>query len=126
MMGVSLYLSLSLSMGRVSLNGEGLSLSLSLSLYLWMCAYVCASEHISPSPPCNPPYPSCITQDHLELLLQFSCREAVSLFPHMTPLSKLFIGLRWLLLRDGLGATNHMEATGFIRSAPGIQPPPRL
>jgi len=33
------------------------------------------------------------------------------------------IGLRWLLLRDGLGATNHMEATGFIRSDRGIEYP---
>ena len=28
-----------------------------------------------------------------------------------------------MLLRDGLGATNHMEATGFIRSDKGIEYP---
>jgi choline dehydrogenase len=41
----------------------------------------------------------------------------------MSPLAKLAIGIRWILMRDGLGATNHMEATGFIRSAAGVQYP---
>jgi choline dehydrogenase len=30
------------------------------------------------------------------------------------------IGARWLLRKDGLGATNHFETCGFIRSRPGI------
>ena len=30
---------------------------------------------------------------------------------------------RWLLRRDGLGATNHFETCGFIRSRPGIRYP---
>lgn len=62
-------------------------------------------------------------QDHLELLLQYKCRQPVSLYSSMSPLSKLMIGVRWLLTRDGLGATNHMEATGFIRSDAGIKYP---
>jgi choline dehydrogenase len=44
-------------------------------------------------------------------------------FSSMSPLAKLAIGIRWILMRDGLGATNHMEATGFIRSAAGVQYP---
>jgi choline dehydrogenase len=56
-------------------------------------------------------------------LLQFRCLQPVSLYSSMNPLGKLLIGLRWLLLRDGLGATNHMEATGFIRSDKGIEYP---
>jgi choline dehydrogenase len=62
-------------------------------------------------------------QDHLELLLQYTCKEPVSLYDNMTMLGKLAIGVRWLLMRDGLGATNHMEATGFIRSDAGIEYP---
>ncbi|BCQ61336.1 hypothetical protein PBOI14_30860 [Pseudomonas sp. Boi14] len=38
----------------------------------------------------------------------------------MDPLSKLLIGLRWLLFKDGLGASNHFEAGGFIRSEQGL------
>jgi choline dehydrogenase len=33
------------------------------------------------------------------------------------------IGLQWLLCRNGLGATNHFEACGFIRSRPAIRCP---
>ena len=33
------------------------------------------------------------------------------------------IGARWLLRRDGLGATNHFETCGFIRSRAGIPYP---
>ena len=29
------------------------------------------------------------------------------------------IGARWLLFKDGLGATNHFETGGFIRSRAG-------
>ncbi len=41
----------------------------------------------------------------------------------MDPFSKLLIGLRWLLFKDGLGATNHFEAGGFIRSEQGLRWP---
>jgi choline dehydrogenase len=38
-------------------------------------------------------------------------------------MAKLRIGLRWLLAKDGLGATNHFEVGGFIRSRAGIRYP---
>lgn len=47
-------------------------------------------------------------QDHLELLLQYTCKQPVSLYSSMTVLGKLAIGIEWLLRRRGLGATNHM------------------
>jgi choline dehydrogenase len=47
----------------------------------------------------------------------------VTLNNKMDPLSKLMIGLRWLLFKDGLGATNHFEAGGFIRSEKGLRWP---
>ncbi len=33
------------------------------------------------------------------------------------------IGVQWLLLRTGLGATNHFESGGFIRSRAGVLHP---
>lgn len=33
------------------------------------------------------------------------------------------IGLRWILRKDGLGATNHFESCGFIRSKAGVPYP---
>ena len=62
-------------------------------------------------------------QDHLEFYFQIACREPVSLYSSLSPLSRLRIGLRWLLRHDGLGASNHFETGGFIRSRAGIRYP---
>jgi len=62
-------------------------------------------------------------QDHLEFYFQVASREPITLFKHMNPLGKALIGARWLLAHDGLGATNHFEAGGFIRSRPGVRYP---
>ena len=62
-------------------------------------------------------------QDHLEIYIQHACTRPVSLYPAMNPVRRLFIGLRWLLLSTGDGATSHFEAGGFIRSRPGVMHP---
>src|SRR5712671_5466732 len=62
-------------------------------------------------------------QDHLEFYFQVACREPITLYSSMTPLAKLRVGLRWLLFKDGLGASNHFETCGFIRSRAGIRYP---
>jgi len=62
-------------------------------------------------------------QDHLEFYVQVACRKPITLYSEMTPLSKLAIGLRWMLTKKGLGASNHFETGGFIRSRAGIAYP---
>jgi choline dehydrogenase len=62
-------------------------------------------------------------QDHLEFYFQVACKEPISLYSSIKPMAKLLIGARWLLRHDGLGATNHFETCGFIRSAAGIEYP---
>ncbi len=62
-------------------------------------------------------------QDHLEFYFQVACREPVTLYSVMNPWSKGMIGARWLLRHDGLGASNHFESCGFIRSRAGIPYP---
>lgn len=62
-------------------------------------------------------------QDHAEIYIQFECKAPVSLNGKMGLFSKAMIGLRWLLFKDGLGASNHFEAGGFIRSAKGLRWP---
>ena len=62
-------------------------------------------------------------QDHLEFYFQFACRQPVTLYAATKPLAKARIGLRWLLFHDGLGASNHFESCGFIRSRPGVRWP---
>ena len=62
-------------------------------------------------------------QDHLEFYFQLACTQPVSLYPSMGLIAKGLIGARWLLLRNGLGATNHFESCGFIRSKAGVRYP---
>lgn len=62
-------------------------------------------------------------QDHLEFYFQFKCLKPISLNGKLDPLNKLFIGTRWVLNKSGLGATNHFESCGFIRSKPGLEWP---
>jgi choline dehydrogenase len=62
-------------------------------------------------------------QDHLETYVQYACKEPITLYSAQRPLAKLGIGLQWLLFQSGLGATNHFEAGGFIRSEAGVRQP---
>lgn len=62
-------------------------------------------------------------QDHLEAYVQYECTEPITLYKAMNPLVQLGIGMRWILFRSGLGATNHFEAGGFIRSEAGVKHP---
>ncbi|MDH4563608.1 choline dehydrogenase [Pseudomonas sp. BN411] len=55
-------------------------------------------------------------QDHLELYLQYACKEPVSLFPALQWWNQPAIGAEWLFLGTGLGASNQFEAGGFIRT----------
>ena len=62
-------------------------------------------------------------QDHLEFYFQVECKEPITLYSAMNPVSKLKIGAEWILTKGGLGATNHFESCGFIRSRAGIRYP---
>ena len=58
-------------------------------------------------------------QDHLEFYFQVACTQPVTLYSSMGLFARAMIGARWLLFKDGLGATNHFETGGFIRSRAG-------
>jgi choline dehydrogenase len=62
-------------------------------------------------------------QDHLEFYLQVACARELTLHGALQPFRKALIGLQWLLWHNGLGATNHFEACGFIRSRAGVKCP---
>jgi len=62
-------------------------------------------------------------QDHLEVYFQFHCKQPVSLNKKLGLISKALIGARWLLFKDGLGASNHFESCAFIRSKSGLKSP---
>ncbi len=55
-------------------------------------------------------------QDHLEMYMQYECKEPVSLYPALLLRNQPAIGLEWMLRGTGIGASNHFEAGGFIRT----------
>ncbi|WP_409524948.1 choline dehydrogenase [Nitrincola sp. MINF-07-Sa-05] len=62
-------------------------------------------------------------QDHLEVYFQYKCLKPISLNSKLDLISKGMIGAQWLLFKTGLGATNHFESCGFIRSRAGLKWP---
>jgi len=62
-------------------------------------------------------------QDHLEVYVQYACRQPITLYGALRPWRQALIGAEWLLLRRGPGATSHFESGGFIRSAAGVRHP---
>lgn len=58
-------------------------------------------------------------QDHLELYVQHNCTKPITLYNKSSwryPHNMLRIGLQWLSSQSGLGASNHLEAGGFVRT----------
>mgnify|MGYP003343506628 FL=1 len=55
-------------------------------------------------------------QDHLEVYVQFKCKQPVTQQPSLKFWKRPWIGFLWLFFRTGPGATNHFEAGGFTRS----------
>ncbi|MCE4067651.1 MULTISPECIES: choline dehydrogenase [Pseudomonas] len=62
-------------------------------------------------------------QDHLEMYLQYACKQPVSLYPALQWWNQPQIGAEWMFLGTGLGASNQFEAGGFIRSRPEFEWP---
>ncbi len=55
-------------------------------------------------------------QDHLEVYVQYKCKQPVTQQPITQLWRRPFIGAAWLFFRRGPGATNQFEAGGFTRS----------
>jgi choline dehydrogenase len=55
-------------------------------------------------------------QDHLEVYVQYACKQPVSMAPALKWRNRPIIGAKWLFGRTGPGATNHFEGGGFARS----------
>ncbi len=62
-------------------------------------------------------------QDHLEVWVQHRCTQKITLNGWLNPIGQALIGARWLFFRDWLGATNHFESNGYIRSKAGLKWP---
>ncbi|MEV6444060.1 choline dehydrogenase [Amycolatopsis sp. NPDC051716] len=62
-------------------------------------------------------------QDHLEVYIQYTCKQPVSMQPSLAKWKRPYIGAQWLFLRSGPAATNHFEGGGFVRSNDDVKYP---
>jgi len=62
-------------------------------------------------------------QDHLEFYFQVASKLPITLYGRTSLAWRGLVGAHWLLRKKGLGATNHFEAGGFIRSRAGVRYP---
>ncbi|HMJ95493.1 MAG TPA: choline dehydrogenase [Thermoleophilaceae bacterium] len=62
-------------------------------------------------------------QDHLEVYIQHSATQPVTMAPYFAMKRRPLVGLEWLLRKTGPGATNHFEAGGFVRGNEEVRYP---
>ncbi len=62
-------------------------------------------------------------QDHLEIYVQYACRQPITLYKYWNFFAKAAIGAQWLFTKTGLGTSNQFESAAFIRSRAGVEYP---
>lgn len=62
-------------------------------------------------------------QDHPDWTLQVECKQPVTLLGATRLPGRLAAGVRWFLQKRGLAASNHFEASAYIRTRAGIRYP---
>ncbi len=85
---------------------------------LLMCSGIGPADHLrttSIGVQLDSPEVGANLRDHLEVYVQQSCAQPVTLNSQLGLIGKALIGNQWLLKHTGLGATNHFETGGFIR-----------
>jgi choline dehydrogenase len=61
--------------------------------------------------------------DHPDIVLQYACKQPVTLAKKARAPGKFWTGAQWFMAKSGPAASNHFEAGGFIRSRAGIEHP---
>jgi len=59
----------------------------------------------------------------MEVYVQYSCKQPVSVYPALKWYNKPWVGLLWLLFKKGPAASNHFEGGGFARSNKDVKYP---
>ncbi|MBL9050451.1 MAG: choline dehydrogenase [Tabrizicola sp.] len=62
-------------------------------------------------------------QDHLEIYMQFSASQPITLYKYWNLWGKAWVGAQWLFAGKGPGTSNQFEACAFIRSKAGVEYP---
>jgi choline dehydrogenase len=61
--------------------------------------------------------------DHPDIVLQWACRQPVTIYPVTRPPRSWIAGAEWWLRGTGPAATNHFEAGAFLKSRDGVEHP---
>ncbi len=61
--------------------------------------------------------------DHPDFVMKFELKKPISLLPNTKGMRRIAVGLRWLLDRGGVCASNHFETVACLRSGPGVDYP---
>ncbi len=62
-------------------------------------------------------------QDHVAVAIQYRCTRPVSPARQLSRIGRLRVGMRWMLTRTGLGASNYFEVGAFLRGNDGATHP---
>lgn len=62
-------------------------------------------------------------QDHLDVSVQHYCRKPITLFSQTRLPNKLMTLFQYLLFKNGLGASNGLEAGAFVKTDPALSRP---
>jgi len=62
-------------------------------------------------------------QDHLDVTASWATPTVKTAYSHSRGLSRLTTGVAWLLLKQGFGAQNFLEAGAFLKSRPDLDRP---
>ncbi len=62
-------------------------------------------------------------QDHLDVTLNWTCTQPISLYNEIKGLGQLKVGLQYLLSGKGTGRQNGLEAGAFLKSRPDLDRP---
>ncbi len=61
--------------------------------------------------------------DHPDFVLKFKCKEPVSIWPKTRLFARTLEGIRWLIKKDGVCASNHFDTVACLRSGPEFEHP---
>ncbi len=62
-------------------------------------------------------------QDHLDVCMSWECPEPITIYSMRNGIKTLFVGLDYMLRRQGIGRQNFLESGAFLRSRPDLETP---
>jgi choline dehydrogenase len=62
-------------------------------------------------------------QDHLDVTLSWECPKPITIYSRRKGIKTLFVGLNYLLFKQGLGRTQALESGAFLKSRPDLDRP---